>query len=129
TIIPYNKPKTAEIIEIPIKALSLHKKIEIDDELMATFNKEKEENILNVLNIKGKFASSEINQMLSSILPDIPDKINKDSVSYHLRSTFLNTVLEIIIDNNMCQIKSLFLSPLIIIKVRNNVLTLLGRDY
>lgn len=28
TVIPYNKPKTANIVEIPIKSLSLHKKIE-----------------------------------------------------------------------------------------------------
>jgi hypothetical protein len=116
TVIPYNKPKTAEIVEIPIKSLSLHKKVELNEEALNQYNKEKEEGVINVLTIKGSFASSEINQMLSSFIPDIPDKINKDSVIYFSKSTFLNTVMEIIIDNNICQIKSIFLSPLIIIK-------------
>ena len=30
TVIPYNKPKTANIIEIPVKSLSLHKKVLIN---------------------------------------------------------------------------------------------------
>jgi hypothetical protein len=116
TIIPYNKPKTAEIVEIPIKSLSLHKKVELDEEANILYNKDKEDGVINILTIKGKFQSSEINQMLSSVIPDIPDKINKDSVVYFNKSTFLGSVLEVVIDNNMCQIKSVFLSPLIIIK-------------
>ncbi len=28
SLIPYNKPKTANVLEIPIKSLSLHKKLE-----------------------------------------------------------------------------------------------------
>ncbi len=58
TLIPYNKPKTAEIVEIRIKSLSLHKKIELDEDLKGIFGKFKEENMLNVLNIKGRFLSS-----------------------------------------------------------------------
>lgn len=115
TIIPYNKPKTAYVLEIPIKSLSLHKKIEENDDLL--MKNVIDENNVNVLNIKGKFNASEINQILSSILPDIPEKLNKETAKYLMQSTFLHTVVEINLENNVCQIKSNYLTPLIIIKV------------
>lgn len=115
TVIPYNKPKTAYVLEIPIKALSLHKKIEeLDEENEKII---KDANCLNVLNIKGKFSSSEINQILKSIVPEIPERLNKDSATYYLQSTFLKTIVEISIESNICQIKSVYLTPLIYIKV------------
>lgn len=116
TIIPYNKPKTAYVLEIPIKSLSLHKKIEESDEIVK--NNISDENNLNVLNIKGKFNASEINQILSLILPDVPDKLNKETAKYMMQSTFLHTIVEINLENNICQIKSNYLTPLIIIKVK-----------
>jgi len=116
TIIPYNKPKTAYVLEIPIKSLSLHKKIEENEELLKKHFVE--ESAVNVLNIKGKFNSTEINQILSLILPDIPEKLNKENAKYVMQSTFLHTIIEIILENNNCHIKSNYLTPLIIIKVK-----------
>ena len=118
TVIPYNKPKTAYVVEIPIKSLSLHKKIEESEEIEKI--KITDENNLNILNIKGKFIASEINQILSLILPDVTDKLNKDSAKYTMESTFLHTLVEISLENNFCQIKSNYLTPLIIIKVKKN---------
>ncbi len=116
TIIPYNKPKTANVLEIPIKSLSLHKKIEENDEKLKS--NIQDDNNINVLNVKGKFNASEINQILSLILPDVPDKLNKETAKYIMQSTFLHTIVEIYVENNVCQIKSSNLTPLIIIKVK-----------
>jgi hypothetical protein len=119
TVIPFNKPKTAYILEIPIKALSLHKKIEeLDEENDKLI---KDANCVNMLNIKGKFSPSEINQILKSIVPEIPEKLNKDSTIYYLQSTFLKTIVEISIESNSCKIKSVYLTPLIYIKVFLNL--------
>ena len=71
---------------------------------------------MNVLTIKGKFSSSEINQILHLIIPDIPEKIIKEDAVYDLKSTFLDTNIKIVVQNNFCQMKSIFFSPLIIIK-------------
>jgi hypothetical protein len=121
TIIPNNKIKTAIVLEIPIKALSLHKKI--DDLSTITENNQPneeflfhDENLVNTLTIKGKFSASEMNQIFSMIIPDIPEKTAKENMKYFLKSTFLNTVLEIIIDKEICRIKSIYLSPIVIIK-------------
>jgi hypothetical protein len=113
TFLPCNKPKTAITIEIPIKALSLHKKEEDPKEIEEAFT---DENVLNIMIIKGKFQAGEINQILSSIIPDIPEKTNKESMKYYLKSTFLKTMLEISIESNYCRIRSVYLSPLILIK-------------
>jgi Bardet-Biedl syndrome 7 protein len=116
TIIPYNKPKTALTLEIPIKALSLHKKEEDLEEINKEFSNEENITSLNVLTIKGRFQAAEINQILSEIVPDIPEKTSKDNLKYYLKSTFLKTLIEVVIDSNYCSIKSVYMTPLIIIK-------------
>src|SRR5262249_26312958 len=116
TLIPYNKPKTATLLEIPIKSLSLHKKIEAESETNDSILSSLDQKVINVLTIKGKFSSSEINQILHLIIPDIPEKLIKEDITYNLKSTFLDTGLEVIVKNNFCQLKSLFFSPLVIVK-------------
>jgi Bardet-Biedl syndrome 7 protein len=116
TIIPFNKPKTAFTLEIPIKALSLHKKEEDMEGINQEFANEANVNSLNVLTIKGRFQANEINQILSEIVPDIPEKTSKDNLKYYIKSTFLKTLIEVVIDSNFCSIRSVYLTPLIIIK-------------
>ena len=121
TLIPHNKPKTAYIIDIPIKSLVLHKKLDTEgDAWERTCVKEfcsLDEKVLNTLVIKGSYNASELNQILSSIIPEIPEKTVKDAIKYYFQSTYLNTVIGIEIENNFCIIKSMFLSPLMTIKV------------
>jgi len=118
TLIPLNKPKTATLIEIPIKALSLHRRIDVSDSENITNILGEDDLSLNLLTIKGDFSTSEINQILSLVIPDIPERTNKESIVYYLESTFLKTKIELKIENKICEIRTLFLSPLIIIKVR-----------
>ena len=50
------------------------------------------------------------------IIPDIPEKLLKEDVVYYLKSTFLDTNIEITVNNNFCQLKSIYFSPLVIVK-------------
>ena len=119
-IIPYNKPKTAQFIKIPVYALSFHKLYEPDFEKgvgkVLGCEDNSTTNVLNIDNIR----ASEINQILHLIIPNIPEQIEEDKVQYILRSTFLNTLVEINIDNNKCEIKSPFISTLLTLKKQIN---------
>ena len=119
-VIPYNKPKTAQIIKIPVYALSFHKIYEPDFEKDVGNVLGCEDNTTtNILNIEN-IGPNEINQILHLIIPNIPEQIEEDNVKYILRSTFLNTLVEINIDNNKCEIKSPFISTLMALKKQIN---------
>jgi len=116
-VIPYNKPKTAQFIKIPVYALSFHKIYEPEYEsdlesLVLGCDDDKITNKLEIDNIR----PSEINQILHLIIPNIPEQIEEDKAHYILRSTFLNTLVDIEIENNKCVIKSPFISTLMTLK-------------
>ena len=116
TVIPNNKPKTAQIIQVPIYALSFYKKYEpeYEEEGLVVTGVE-DENIANVLTIEG-ISPNEMNQIIHLIIPNIPSQMKGDSSKYVLRSTFLNTLVEINIDSLKNEIKTPHLSTLIILK-------------
>ena len=120
TIIPYNTPKTAQILKIPVYALSFHKPYEPEYEKDITgvvgCENPNTTNILTIDNI----SPSEINQILHLIIPNIPEQI-EEKANYVFRSTFLNTLLEINIENNKCEIKSPFISTLMTLKRQINM--------
>ena len=120
SIIPYNKPKTAQIIHIPVYSLSFHKLYEpkFDTDVGEVVSCE-DDKITNVLTIEG-MRNTEINQILHLIIPNIPDVMKEEEAKYLLRSTFLNTLLEINIDSNKCEIKCPFVSTLITLKKQIN---------
>ena len=119
-IIPYNKPKTAQFIKIPVYALSFHKiyEPEYDKDVGNVLGCEDNSttNILIIDNIR----PNEINQILHLIIPNIPEQIEEDKAKYILRSTFLNTLIEINIENNKCEIKCPFISTLMTLKKQIN---------
>lgn len=119
-IIPYNKPKTAQFIKIPVYALSFHKIYEPDYDKdvgnVLGLNDNKINNTLLIENIR----ASEMNQILHLIIPNIPEQIEEDKANYVLRSTFLNTLVEINIEKEKCEIKSPFISTLMTLKKQIN---------
>ena len=116
TIIPQNKPKTAQIMHVPIYALSFHKKYEpqFDETSYKAIPMDDEKNI-NILICDGMQAG-EINQILHLIIPNIPAILKDDTGKYVLMSTFLNTLVEINLDKNKTIIKCTHLSTLITLK-------------
>ena len=120
SIIPYNKPKTAQFIKIPVYALSFHKIYEPDFETnvgpILGCDDNSTTNILTIDNIR----ASEVNQILHMIIPHIPEQLEEDKAQYILRSTFLNTLVEINIDANKCEIKSPFICTLLTLKKQIN---------
>ena len=120
SIIPYNKPKTAQFIRIPVYALSFHKLYEPEYEKDVGNVLGCEDNSITNILVIDNIRASEINQILHLIIPNIPEQIEEDKVNYILRSTFLNTLVEINIDNNKCEIKCPFISTLMTLKKQIN---------
>ena len=125
TLIPINIPKTSFILEIPIKALPLYQRISLEGD---TYEKgcikafeEIDEKYMNKITISGNFSCQELNQILSSLLPDIPERTNKDKLTYYMKDSFLDTVLCLDIDNEVLIMKSVNFSPLMIIKEQINI--------
>ena len=119
TVIPNNKPKTAQIVQVPIYALSFHKKYDpelerdsADDAVIIGLD---DDTLVNSLIIEG-ITPSELNQYLHLIIPNIPAQIQHEKTKYVFRSMFLNTLVEISIDGKVCEIKSVNLSTLITLK-------------
>ena len=116
TVIPANIPKTAQIIQVPVYALSFHKKYEPEFEEEVEVIPMDNENEVNILTVEG-VTGSEINQILHLVIPNIPAQMKGDTAKYLLRSTLLNTLVEINIDmNGKCEIKAMHLSTLMTIK-------------
>ena len=118
-IIPYNKPKTAQFIKIPVYALSFHKIYEPDYEKDVGNVIGCDDDIANTLIIEN-IRASEMNQILHLIIPNIPEQIEEDKANYILRSTFMNTLVEINIEKDKCEIKSPFISTLMTLKKQIN---------
>ena len=86
SIIPYNKPKTAQFIKIPVYALSFHKIYEPDFETnvgpILGCDDNSTTNILTIDNIR----ASEVNQILHMIIPHIPEQLEEDKAQYILQT-------------------------------------------
>ena len=115
TIIPANKPKTAQIVRIPIYALSFHKKYEPEYDETDNDAIPLEEELTNILTGVG-MTQSEFDQILHLIIPNLPSFNNDDDHNYILRSIFLNTLVDIKITRFNCEIRATSLSTLITLK-------------
>ena len=115
TIIPANKPKTAQIVRIPIYALSFHKKYEPEYDETDNNAIPLEEELTNILTGVG-MTQSEFDQILHLIIPNLPSFNNDDDHNYILRSIFLNTLVDIKITRFNCEIRATSLSTLITLK-------------
>jgi hypothetical protein len=115
TIIPANKPKTAQIVRIPIYALSFHKKYEPEYDDTDNNAIPLEEDLTNTL-IGVGMTQSEFDQILHLIIPNLPVFNNEDDHNYILRSIFLNTLVDIKITRFNCEIRATSLSTLITLK-------------
>ena len=115
TIIPANRPKTAQMVRIPIYALSFHKKYEPEYDETDNNAIQLEEELTNLL-IGVGMTQSEFDQILHLIIPNLPIFNDDDDHNYILRSIFLNTLVDIKISRFNCEIRTTSLSTLITLK-------------
>ena len=115
TIIPANKPKTAQIVTVPIYALSFHKKYEPEYDENDNNVIKSEDELTNILTGTG-MTQSEFDQILHLIIPNLPSFNDDNPHNYTLRSTFLNTLVDIKISKVNCEIRATSLSTLITLK-------------
>ncbi len=87
TVIAKTQPKVAQVIKLQVKSLSLHHRIHVLEE-------EESERKLNVLKITGTFSQQVIHDWISGCLPEIPPRLQQDTVTLLFRNVFTGSVLK-----------------------------------
>jgi Bardet-Biedl syndrome 7 protein len=82
-VLPQTTPKTAHLVNLAVKPLSLHEKItEIPNDIP-----------LNELNLKGAFTVQDMHQWLVLCLNELPSRATDDEMVINYKSTFVGTIL------------------------------------
>jgi len=82
-VLPSTNPKTAHLINLPIKPLSLHEKLSDSPKDIP----------LNELKLTGPFTVMDMHQWLSMCVNELPSRPTDDEMVVSYRSTFVGTVL------------------------------------
>jgi len=87
-IVPIIEPKTAHLVNLPVKPLSLHEKVRLSDLPEAQVNDN-----ANELRITGPFSLMDIHQWYSLCVNELPERPQGDEMLVCYQSTFLKTYL------------------------------------
>eukprot|EP00397_Hematodinium_sp_SG-2012_P019646 GEMP01020197.1.p1 GENE.GEMP01020197.1~~GEMP01020197.1.p1 ORF type:complete len:768 (+),score=160.82 GEMP01020197.1:35-2338(+) len=87
-IVPYMEPKTAHLINLHVKPLSLHEKVRPAD-----IPEEQLNDVANELRINGPFSLNDIHQWFSLCVNELPERPHEDDMFICYQSTFLKTYL------------------------------------
>lgn len=82
-VVPQTSPKTAHLITLAIKPLSLHEKVAETKELPA----------MNELRLVGPFTVTDMHSWLGMCVNELPSRPTEDEMVINYRSTFVGTVL------------------------------------
>lgn len=84
-VTPQMEPKSCQLIQYPIKPLSLHYRVHSYDANLPS----------NSLHVSGPFSLREVHSWISYCLPGVPDlPPSEDKVTLCFRSSFIGTQLE-----------------------------------
>eukprot|EP00471_Norrisiella_sphaerica_P013135 CAMPEP_0184498768 /NCGR_PEP_ID=MMETSP0113_2-20130426/39781_1 /TAXON_ID=91329 /ORGANISM="Norrisiella sphaerica, Strain BC52" /LENGTH=611 /DNA_ID=CAMNT_0026886415 /DNA_START=29 /DNA_END=1864 /DNA_ORIENTATION=- len=87
-VIPKTSPKTSQRIQLPVKPLSLHAKMDFADAVQL------QDGIpVNTLNIVGDFSLAQVHGWVSTVLPGVPGRVSSDRVEMGYRSCFCDSIL------------------------------------
>jgi len=88
---PSTGNKTAQFLDVPLKPLNLHERIDSIDENL------KSELPLSIVKIKGKFSLNDAHNWISNCIPDVPPNAGHDdqnaSHNLYFKSSFVGTFL------------------------------------
>lgn len=107
-ILPHGE-KTALSLEIPIKALNLHTRLQVSDSQLLSLP-------VSTIKLEGSFDVEEALSWLNSCLPDVPMSTQDSNVVFGYKSAFLGTLLQLTIRDKSIVVKTDNLSVLAIIK-------------
>jgi Bardet-Biedl syndrome 7 protein len=106
-VIPRLTPKTSQMASYAIKPLSLHQRLrEVDTAGLP----------LSTLTFSGSFSVTDAHVWLVMCLPDVPDRILSETVTYHFQSAFLGTVLIVECRKGLASFRSDNVSALAVLK-------------
>eukprot|EP01052_Picozoa_sp_SAG31_P003392 SAG31_NODE_130_length_23424_cov_45.648802_4_plen_794_part_00 len=86
-VIPHVSPKTCQSVIYHIKPLSLH--VRVQDSSVASDGR-----LCNLLRITGTFTIGQVHSWVCGCLPEVPNRLQGDDVSFAFRSTFLQSILK-----------------------------------
>ena len=86
-IIPFLTPKTCQKVEYDIKPLSLHQRLSESPETPPP--------VLVMMKMEGAFSETDMHGWVHDCLPEVPQKMQKDSAVYYFVSTLLGTQLRV----------------------------------
>jgi len=87
-ILPSMQPKTAHLVNLEVKPLSLHEKVRLKD-----LPDEQVQDVANELRISGPFTLNDIHQWFSRCVNGLPERAYEDEMFICYQSTFLKTYL------------------------------------
>mmetsp|Transcript_12169 Transcript_12169/g.16817 ORF Transcript_12169/g.16817 Transcript_12169/m.16817 type:complete len:749 (+) Transcript_12169:68-2314(+) len=87
-VIPKTSPKTSQRLQVPVKPLSLHAKVDY-----AEAKKLQEGAPVNTLDITGDFSLAQVHAWISIVLPGIPARLSSDRAELGYRSCFIDSTL------------------------------------
>jgi Bardet-Biedl syndrome 7 protein len=112
---PSTGNKTCQVLDIPLKPLNLHERIDkLDDKVES-------ELALSRIKITGKFSLTDAHNWISNCLPDVPPNASQDEQNqthtFYFRSLFIGTHIILELSRNVITIASDNLSVITIVKV------------
>jgi Bardet-Biedl syndrome 7 protein len=81
-------PRTSQRISFQVKPLSLHHRLHASE-----FTPEMENRPKNILKFTGSFTLSMMHEWVSFCLPDVPARMQEESVTFHFQNVFLRSLL------------------------------------
>jgi len=77
-------PKTAQVVKVPIKPLSLHHRL---------YSLENADRAMNTLKLTGGFTLAQMHQWLSMCFPEVPGRVQENICELTFRNAFLGSVV------------------------------------
>lgn len=103
------KEKIAVPLEIPVKALNLHTRMQLSE-------KQFENLPASILKLTGKFDIEDAVQWVSNCLPEVPPSNSEEKITLGYKQSFLGTLLFVKLQANQIVVTTDNLSVLAIIK-------------
>lgn len=87
-VIPRASPKTCQRVQLAIKPLSLHEKLDSNE-----VKRLQESRVVNTLTIRGQFALTQVHGWVSAVLPGVPTRLAETQATMGFRSCVVGSTL------------------------------------
>jgi hypothetical protein len=111
-VLPQSGSKTAQFLDVPLKPLNLHERIDaLEPPALEALP-------LSSIQISGRFSVSDAYAWVANCIPDLPPNASSEAQVLSFRSTFVGTYLVVELSEGRIVVRSDNVSALTIVKVR-----------